>query len=322
MTRSTICIAAGLALAAVLPAMPTQAAGVARTFVSAAGSDSNNCANVMTPCRHFAAAYAATATNGEIYVLDPANYGSLTITHAVSIQGHGWGSVAPPAGGAAITINATSTDDVNLDGLTIDGTGLTSTNGIVFNSGKSLTVENCVVRNMAGHGLQFYSTATTTQTLAVSNSYFNDNAGNGIGIEPRSSGAITAAIDRTEFHDNANIGLFVYAVNGTGPVSVAVTDSVAANGDSFNGNTGFDVESSTNHSVSNLSLTHTLAVGNAIGVAAGSSNATLWLAQSTVTGNAQGYSVSNGGVIKTYGDNYLAAGNGSNTGTLTSVGKQ
>jgi hypothetical protein len=109
----------------------------------------------------------------------------------------------------------------------------------------------------------------------------------------------------------------VYAVNGTGSVSVAVTDSVAANGDSFNGNTGFDVESAKNHSVSNLSLTHSLAVGNAIGVAAGSSNATLWLAQSTVTGNGIGYSASNGGVIKSYGDNYLAAGNGSNTGTLT-----
>ena len=317
-------LSAGLlaaALASTLCAAPAQAAGVARTFVSAAGSDGNNCANVTTPCRHFAAAFAATATKGEIYVLDPANYGSLTINHAVSIEGHGWGSVAPPAGGAAITINATSTDDVNLDGLTIDGTGL-SGNGIVFNSGKSLTVENCVVRNMGGHGLQFYSNASTTQTLAVSNSYFNDNAGNGIGIEPLSSGAITAAIDRTEFHDNANIGLFVYAVNGTGPVSVAVTDSVAANSDAFNGNTGFDVESGTNRSVSNLSLTHSLVVGNAIGVAAGSSNATLWLAQSTVTGNATGYSASNGGVIKSYGDNYLLAGNGSNTGTLTSAGKQ
>ena len=66
-------------LVCLLPAAPAQAL-VARTFLSAAGSDSNNCANVLTPCRHLAAAYAATAPNGEIYVLDPANYGSLTIT--------------------------------------------------------------------------------------------------------------------------------------------------------------------------------------------------------------------------------------------------
>src|SRR5580704_18415655 len=131
MTR-TIFIAAAFALAATLPIAPAQAAGAPRTFFSAAGSDANNCTNVATPCRHFAAAFAATATNGEIYVLDPANYGSLTITHAVSIQGHGWGSVAPPASGTAITINAPTTDDINLDGLTIDGTALSSTNGIVF----------------------------------------------------------------------------------------------------------------------------------------------------------------------------------------------
>lgn len=62
MTR-TIFIAATLALAATLPVAPAHAAGPARTFVSAAGSDSNNCTNVATPCRHLAAAYAATATD-------------------------------------------------------------------------------------------------------------------------------------------------------------------------------------------------------------------------------------------------------------------
>ncbi len=106
MTR-TIFIAAALALAATLPAVPAQAAGAPRTFLSAAGSDANSCTNVATPCRHIAAAFAATAPDGEIYVLDPANYGSLTITHAVSIEGHGWASIAPPVSGStAITINA------------------------------------------------------------------------------------------------------------------------------------------------------------------------------------------------------------------------
>ena len=120
MTR-TIFIAAALALAATLPAAPAQAAGAARTFVSAAGSDSNNCTNVATPCRHLAAAYAATAPNGEIYVLDPANYGSLTITGPVSIEGHGWASIAPVSGSAAITINANPGDKINIIGVVLDG---------------------------------------------------------------------------------------------------------------------------------------------------------------------------------------------------------
>jgi hypothetical protein len=103
-----------IVLVCLLQAASAQAAGAARTFVSAAGSDSNNCANVATPCRHFAAAYAATAPSGEIFVLDPANYGSLTITGPVSIESHGWASIAPPNNGTAITINAGSSASISI----------------------------------------------------------------------------------------------------------------------------------------------------------------------------------------------------------------
>src|SRR5277367_2327284 len=137
MTRTTIFIAAGLALAVTLPIAPAQAL-VGRTFVSAAGSDSNNCANVLTPCRHLATAYAATAANGEIYVLDPANYGAVTITGPVSIEGHGWASIAPTVNNPAITINANPGDKINIIGVVLDGTFLASTTGIQFNSGGSL----------------------------------------------------------------------------------------------------------------------------------------------------------------------------------------
>src|SRR5258707_15547025 len=110
---SRIVMAAALALAITLPAVSAQAQSF-RTFVSATGSDSNNCANVATPCRHLAAAYAATAANGEIYVLDPANYGSVTITGPVSIEGHGWASIAPVSGSPAITINAHIGNKINI----------------------------------------------------------------------------------------------------------------------------------------------------------------------------------------------------------------
>src|ERR1700719_1477409 len=122
MPRTTIVIAAALALAVTLPVVPAQATGAARTFVSAAGSDSNNCTNVATPCRHMAAAFAATAPDGEIYGLDLANYGFLTITHEVSIEGHGWASIAPVTGFPAITINANPGDKINIIGVVLDGT--------------------------------------------------------------------------------------------------------------------------------------------------------------------------------------------------------
>ncbi|HEX3439181.1 MAG TPA: right-handed parallel beta-helix repeat-containing protein, partial [Pseudolabrys sp.] len=276
--------------------------GAARTFVSAAGSDSNNCANVTTPCRHLAAAFAATAPDGEIYVLDPANYGSLTITHGVSIEGHGWASIAPVANGNAITVNANPGDKINIIGVVLDGTALAGTRGIAFNSGGSLTVADCVVRNMAD-GLDFRSSVTTPQTLAVSNSYFNDNNLDGIFIEPQSSGPITASIDRSVFSGNGGEGLLAFGAAGTGALNVAVTNSVAVN----NGDEGFSVSSNMSHSVSNLSLTHSLAEGNGNGVVAVGINAAVWLAQSTVTGNTFGFVIGTGGVINTYVDNYFAA---------------
>jgi hypothetical protein len=189
-------------LVCLLPAVPAQAAA-ARTFVSAAGSDSNNCTNVATPCRHLAAAYAATAANGEIYVLDPANYGSLTITGPVSIEGHGWASIAPVSGENAITINANAGDAINIIGVVLDGTALAGTNGIVFNSSGSLTVADSVVRNFSSSGL---------------------TTGNGILIQP-ASGPISFAITNTIVSNNGLIGIYYRPPSGSASATGSSTMS-------------------------------------------------------------------------------------------------
>ena len=72
-------IATALTLTATLPLAPAQAQE-SRTFVSSAGSNTNSCTSATAPCGHFKAAYAATPAGGEMDVLDPANYGSLTIS--------------------------------------------------------------------------------------------------------------------------------------------------------------------------------------------------------------------------------------------------
>src|SRR6266851_3131828 len=152
MSRTTIVMAAALALAVTLPAAPANAQAI-RTFVSVAGSDSNPC-SLASPCRHFSAAVAATAAGGEVDALDPGAYGSFTISQAITIEGQGWSYVAPPANGAAITVNAVS-GNVNIRGVSINGVGAAgNTTGIVFNTGNSLTIENCIVRNLAGSGIK------------------------------------------------------------------------------------------------------------------------------------------------------------------------
>ena len=224
MTR-TIFIAAAMALAITLPAAPAQAL-VARTFLSAAGSDSNNCANVLTPCRHLATAFAATAADGEIYVLDPANYGSLTITHGVSIQGHGWASIAPPgSSSSAITISAPgATDKINIIGVVLDGTALASTNGIVFNSGGSLTVQDSVIRNFANNGINFVPAVFSG--ISVSRTLVSKNGAYGILVQPQGAYA-TAVFNRVETQYNGAFGIAIDATATTGTITATATDSGA-----------------------------------------------------------------------------------------------
>src|SRR5216683_4582768 len=145
MSRTTIVMAAALALAVTLPAVPAQAQSI-RTFVSTAGSDNPSC-SLASPCRHFSAAVAATAAGGEVDALDPGAYGSFTILHAITIEGQGWSYVASPSNGNAITINAGASDNIKIHGVSLNGVGTTSSNGIVFNAGASLTVTDCVAQN-------------------------------------------------------------------------------------------------------------------------------------------------------------------------------
>ncbi|MEA2989846.1 MAG: hypothetical protein QOG83_2557 [Alphaproteobacteria bacterium] len=310
-----LAILSAAALLAALPAVPAQALS-ARTFVSGQGSDTNPCLRAA-PCRTFAAALAATSPGGEIDVLDPAGYGVLTIDKAISIvnDGVGTSSILVPAGAAGIIINAPAGDAVHLRGLTIEsaGNGLT---GIRFNTGASLTIEDCVIRHATGIGIEFMPNASSG--LLVSNTLVADNAGNGILILPSGSGTVTAVFNRVEMNNNGADGIFVFGGLNTGAINVTVADSVAAR----NNSAGFAVLSNTLQAPTTLSLFHSVSANNGVGIQADGAGAKLRVAQSMVTGNAtNGWIASGGGLLQSYGDNYID-GNGSNTGVLTGVTKQ
>jgi hypothetical protein len=311
------CVTLLSTIAISIVASPPAQAQRARVFVSVTGNDANPC-TAGSPCKTFQAAHDAVLAGGEISVLDTGGYGPVTITKALSIVSPLGveASIAIASGVNAITIKAGSTDKVALRGLTLDGAGA-SGSGIIFLSGGSLTVEDCVLRNYNGDGITFVP--STIATLVVSNSYFHDGNAAGIDIGQASSLAkITASIDRSTF-SGSNYGIYVQGTSGTAPIDVAVTDSVASN----HLTTGFFAQSSANHSVVNLSLTRVLAEGNEVGFQASGTNAILWLTQSTLTGSTQhGFQIDPGGVIKSYGDNSLAANNAANLGSLTGVSKQ
>jgi hypothetical protein len=136
-------------------------------------------------------------------------------------------------------------------------------------------------------------------------------------VQAFGSGPITATVVRSQFRGNNSVGLYAVGGGGTGALNVSVTDSVASNGSGG----GFVVASGPSQ-MTNLLLTRSTAAGNSTGVAAFGTNATFWLAQSTVTGNTtNGYQMVSLGVGLSYGDNYIDA-NGGNTGTLGSAAKQ
>src|SRR5262249_22711605 len=151
------------------------------------------------PCRTFQKAHDNTIASGEITVLDAGSYGSVTITKNISIINDGVGEAGTlvSGGGVGITVNAGSNDRVSLRGLTIKGLDpiYGGSNGIKFNSGASLTIENCAIRNMNGDGIEVLPSipANTTLTFTMSNTFVSDNGGgNGIYVAPAGQGDLFA----------------------------------------------------------------------------------------------------------------------------------
>jgi hypothetical protein len=201
-------------LICLLRAAPAQAQAI-RTFVSAAGSDSNPC-SITQPCRHFQAAVTATALGGEVDALDPGAYGSFTISQAITIEGQGWSYAAPPNFAAAITINAGSDDRVKIRGVSLNGVNTNHSVGIAFNSGRGLEIFNCAISDFGDGGISV--TSATAMSVLISNTTVTSAAGSGhgaISLVANASGAtITATLNDVTVSNNYE-GVYAAAVAAT-----------------------------------------------------------------------------------------------------------
>src|SRR5512142_1677847 len=93
-----------------------------RTWVSGVGDDANPCSRTA-PCKTFAGAISKTAAGGEINCLDPAGYGTVTITKAITIYCEGVVGSILGSGTNGVNVNAAATDHIVLRGLDIEGAG-------------------------------------------------------------------------------------------------------------------------------------------------------------------------------------------------------
>jgi hypothetical protein len=300
MIQATIGAALLLGLGPIAPADAQS-----RVFVAAQGSDGNAC-TFAAPCRTLQHAHNVVAANGEIDVLDPAGYGTLTITKAISIQGHGFSGISA-ASGNAITINAGASDHINLRGLLIDGFA-TGANGIAFSTGGSLNIEDTLVRNFASSGISFAPNAAST--FSVVNTHLVANGSHGVSVIPIAGNitvsgtfehVLTARNGGDGFLFNGGTGLIMRFTIANSTISDNTFHGVVAAG------SGSDVQVMVRSSV----------VSNQIhgdGLLANGS-ALLSFSSSTVMYNETGIQTLNGALVESFGDNVLR-GPGGPTSTV------
>ena len=300
-------IAAAL-LACGLSAAPAQA-GPNRTWVSGMGTDSGACTRAA-PCKTFPFALTQTAAGGEIDVLDPAGYGTVTITKAISIVNDGVGAATiGTSSGNGITINAGANDSVHLRGLTIEELG-SGANGILFNTGGNLAIENCVVRNFRGSGIFIFS--STPMSFSVSNTIASDNSTEGIFVQPSGSAVVSGVLSKVTVNNNFG-GINVV---GSSTLNVTIVDSEASNNRISQEFAGFGV--SADGPATAVMVRNSVASNNNIGLEA-FDNAILRVAHSVVTGSDTGVLTGRGGTIRSYGDNDMNGNTNNNFGALTPI---
>jgi hypothetical protein len=189
-------------------ALPAHAQAT-RTWVSGVGDDANPCSRTA-PCKTFPGAISKTAAQGEIDCLDPAGFGALTITKAITIlcEPVSNGGVLV-AGTPGITVAAGTTDRVVLQGLDFEGLK-SGTNAVQVNSGAAVYIIHCRIRNFTGNGVNVTSSTAGTRVF-IKDSFIENNAG-GVNVQGNGVGN-SAAISNTLIDGNTS---FAIQATGTG----------------------------------------------------------------------------------------------------------
>jgi hypothetical protein len=280
-----------------------------RTWVSGVGDDANPCSRTA-PCKTFAGAISKTAEGGEIDVLDPGGFGSVTITKAMTLDGthgSGFGSILNAGNIAGVTVNVTGGTFVNTAVVTLrglyfqaasqspSGTG-TSSNGINYLKADRVIVSDCHFENQGNAGIRV--SVSTSAALFVLNSEFS-NVGTGISVNS-TAGTMVLEADNISVEGSAN-GVVLTAASGFG----LVTNS------NLSRNIGGSAAQAGSGCTLNLTHTHFHANTTAINALAGS---TVRVNECELFDNAAGFA-GNASSFQSGGNNKLAGNASSVTPT-------
>lgn len=174
MTKFHLTLKAVVLSAILLSVSALAQAQATRTWVAPVptGDDANPCSH-SAPCATFAGAISKTREGGEIDVLEPGAYGTVTITKAITIDGGtgaGWASILANGGFDGVTVNVTSGTHVDnavviLRNLTITGAkqaGMGGHTGINIVKALEVHVENVSIQHFTNSGINVAAADTVS----------------------------------------------------------------------------------------------------------------------------------------------------------------
>ena len=165
-----------LALAALLMCAPALLAQNDRSWVSRTRNDTNSCLRSQ-PCATFQGALAKTNSPGEIDVVDPGDYGTITISgRTLTLDGGGMGRIMIP-GVKNYGIQVLNGSVATIRNLSIRQIGTAQEFAIaVSGAGTIATIENVNIDlgGMAGSGwaLEVYSGQATLSHSTIQGAYY------------------------------------------------------------------------------------------------------------------------------------------------------
>ena len=174
-------------------------------------------------------------------------------------------------------------------------------NRIVFKSGASITIIDCVVQNFLFEGILLEPTSGAN-SFFITNTIVAHNGSVGIYyLPPSGSATATGVLDHVTSIYNID-GIDIVTTNGGGTTKVDITNSIASN------NNGDGIFINNASAALTVSIDNTHASGNTVEGIFGGPTPTVLLGRSVITENATG--VLNGtspNTFYSYGDNRINA---------------
>jgi len=289
------------------------------TWVAQDGDDASVNCSFTAPCKTFAVAVSKTANQGQLITKTAGNFGPVTITQSITINGLGATTgIQVPNNANAITISTSVIGDVvHLSGLNLNGShqgGTPSAQfiGIVFNGIGALVIENTNIENFSNGGINFAPAAGGGE-LYVRDSTITNNEFFGIQAASNTSGNAFVSIDTTRLTNNGRYATGTALQLGSRTLG-AIRDSVV----SGSGGGGISAQPAVGTSVFNVEST--LVHNNGSGVVAGFSagTASIRISNTTIVDNTgAGFTYTGGSSIVSLGSNKVS-GNGAGNGPPTS----